>query len=120
MKVLIATAILLSSCAAVSASASAQTISAKEAAAHIGQKQTVCGDIAGEHTASGSHSTPTFINLDQAYPHQIFTILIWGEDKQSVGQFPASGRVCATGTITEYRGSPEIVIHESHSWYVPK
>ena len=116
MKRLIATTVLLSCWAA----GSAQTISAKEAAEHIGQKQTVCGEIAGEHTASGSHGTPTFINLDQAYPHQIFTILIWGEDKQSVGQFPASGHVCATGTITEYHGAPEIVLRDSHSWYVPK
>jgi hypothetical protein len=116
MKRLIATTVLLSSWAA----GLAQTISAKEAAEHVGQKQTVCGEIVGEHTASGSRGTPTFINLDQAYPHQIFTILIWDEDKQRVGQFPASGHVCANGTITEYHGSPEIVLRDSHSWYVPK
>jgi hypothetical protein len=100
--------------------ASGQTLAAVDAAKHFGENKTVCGEIASEHTATTSRGTPTFINLDEPYPHQVFTILIWGDDKQSVGHFPASGRVCATGTITEYRGSPEIVLHDSHGWYVPK
>lgn len=100
--------------------AAAQTIPASDAAAHVGQTQTVCGEIAGEHTATSSRGAPTFINLDKPYPHQVFTLLIWSGDRQSVGQFPTSGRVCATGQITEYRGSPEIVLRDSHSWYVPK
>jgi hypothetical protein len=99
---------------------SAQTLSTTEAAKHVGEHATVCGEIAGEHTASSSRGEPTFVNLDQAYPNQVFTILIWGDDRQSVGQFPTSGRVCATGTITEYHGAPEIVLRDSHSWYVPK
>ena len=98
----------------------AQTISAAEASQHVGQHATVCGEIAGEHTATNSRGTPTFINLDKPYPRQVFTVLIWGDDKAAVGNFPESGKVCATGTITEYRGTPEIVIHDGKSWYVPK
>jgi hypothetical protein len=98
----------------------AQTISAAERAHHIGERRTVCGEIAGEHTATNSHGTPTFINLDKPYPHQVFTVLIWGEDKEQVGQLPTSGKICATGTISQYKGSPEIVLRDSHSWYVPK
>ena len=98
----------------------AQTLTTDEAAQHVGEKKTVCGEIAGEHTATSSRGTPTFINLDKPYPHQIFTILIWGDDKQAVGNFPETGNVCATGTITQYRGSPEIVLHDAHGWYVPK
>jgi hypothetical protein len=102
------------------ASAAAQSISAADASKHIGEHATVCGQIAGEHTASGSRGTPTFINLDKPYPNQVFTILIWGDNKAGVGQFPSSGRVCATGTITEYRGKPEIEVRDPQSWYVPK
>jgi hypothetical protein len=98
----------------------AQTLSARDDTAHIGENKTVCGEIASEYTATSSHGTPTFINVDQPYPHQVFTILIWGDDGQKVGQFPTSGRVCATGMITEYHGSPEIVLRDSHSWNVPK
>lgn len=92
---------------------SAQAISATEAAQHVGQRETVCGEIAGEHTASSSRGTPTFINLDKPYPNQVFTILIWGDNRAGVGQFPHSGRVCVTGTITEYESRPEIVVRDS-------
>jgi hypothetical protein len=96
------------------------TIPATAGAKHIGERMTVCGTIMGEHTAAGSRGTPTFINLDQPYPNQVFTLLIWGDDRGKVGTVPESGRICATGVITEYRGSPEIVLRDEHSWYVPK
>jgi hypothetical protein len=97
-----------------------QTITTSEAAKHIGERATVCGMIAGMHTAERSRGTPTFINLDRAYPHQVFTLLIWGDDRAKVGTVPETGRICATGIIKEYRGSPEIVLRDAHSWYVPK
>jgi hypothetical protein len=98
----------------------AQTISSSEASQHIGQHETVCGEVAGEHTATSSRGTPTFINLDKPYPNPVFTILIWGDSRGDVGHFPDSGKVCVTGTITEYRSRPEIVLRDSKSWYVPK
>lgn len=36
----------------------AQTISTTEASPHVGQHATVCGEIAGEHTATSSRGTP--------------------------------------------------------------
>lgn len=98
----------------------AETITTSEAAKHIGGRETVCGEIAGEHTAANSRGTPTFINLDKAYPNQVFTLLIWGDDQAKVGAVPKSGKICATGVITEYHGTPEIVLRDAHSWYVPK
>ena len=66
------------------------------------------------YTATSSRGEPTFINLDAAYPNQIFTILVWGDDRQKVGELPREGsRVCATGVIQEYRGVPEIVVRSS-------
>lgn len=65
----------------------------------------------GKGTATASRGEPTFINLDTAYPKQVFTILIWGDDRRSVGPLPADGsHECAMGTIQDYRGVPEIVI----------
>ena len=91
-----------------------QTISAADAKSHVGEKATVCGKIAGERTATSSKDQPTFINLDAAYPNQIFTILIWGEDRQNVGTLPAEGsHICATGVIQEYRGVAEIIVNSS-------
>ena len=92
----------------------AQTISAAQAKAHKGENATVCGKVASERTATSSRGEPTFINLDAAYPNQVFTILVWGDDRQKVGALPSDGsRVCATGLITDYRGVPEIVVRSS-------
>ena len=92
----------------------AATITAVDAKNHIGEQATVCGKVAGSKTASSSKGEPTFINLDAAYPNQIFTILVWGDDRKSVGELPQVGsRVCATGLIKNYRGVPEIVIQSS-------
>src|SRR4051812_5743318 len=46
----------------------AQTITAAEASEHVGERTTVCGRIASEHTATSSRGTPTFINLDKPNP----------------------------------------------------
>lgn len=89
----------------------AQTLTAIQAKAHEGEKATVCGKVASERTTTSSRGEPTFINLDAAYPNQVFTILVWGDDRKSVGELPQPGsHVCATGLITDYHGVPEIVV----------
>jgi hypothetical protein len=92
----------------------AQSITAADAKNHIGEQTTVCGKVASARTATSSRGEPTFINLDSAYPNQVFTILVWGDDRKAVGELPHEGsRVCATGLIKDYRGVPEIVAKSS-------
>ena len=98
----------------------AQTITAAEASRHVGERTTVCGRIASEHTATSSRGTPTFINLDKPYPDRVFTVLVLGNDRASVGAIPSSGMLCATGVIISSRGRPEIVVKDTKSWYVTK
>jgi hypothetical protein len=60
------------------------------------------------HYAAQSKSQPTFLNLDEPYPRQIFTIVIWGSDRAKFGQPEMKYQdksVCVTGRIKEYRGS---------------
>ena len=91
--------------------AAAQTITATDAKNHVGEKATVCGKVADERTATSSRGEPTFINLDSRYPNQVFTILIWGEDRKTIGELPRVGsHACASGVIKEYRGTPEIIV----------
>ncbi len=97
----------------------APNLSTSEAANHIGERATVCGVIASEHTATTSRGTATFIDLDKPYPNPVFTVLVWGSDRANVGNLPRTGRICATGTITEYRGIPEIIVHTGQDWYLP-
>ncbi|MGB8478013.1 MAG: hypothetical protein WCE63_04125 [Acidobacteriaceae bacterium] len=89
----------------------AETITATDAKNHVGEQETVCGKVAGEKTAASSRGEPTFINLDSAYPNQVFTILVWGDDRKNVGEMPRLGsHVCASGVIRNYKGVPEIVV----------
>jgi DNA/RNA endonuclease YhcR with UshA esterase domain len=94
----------------------AQTIPASEASKHIGEQATVCGQIVSKHTAESVSGKPTFVDLDHAFPHQSFTLVIWENDKSKVGELPSTGTVCVTGKITEYKGTPQIVLHDSKDW----
>jgi hypothetical protein len=86
-----------------------------EAKDHIGDRATVCGKVASTHYAKSSKGEPTFLNLDEPYPKEIFTILIWGSDREKFGA-PENDykglQVCVTGKITSYRSRPEIVASE--------
>jgi hypothetical protein len=95
--------------------AQTKKITAAEAKDHIGDRATVCGKVASTHYAKSSKGEPTFLNLDEPYPKEIFTVLIWGSDRGRFGT-PESEykglRVCVTGKVTSYRGVPEIVASE--------
>lgn len=97
------------------ASAQKTHLTARDAKTHVGETQTVCGKVVSTRFASGSKGQPTFLNLDEPYPNEIFTILIWGDDRARFGAPETVYRdanVCVTGKITTYRGTPEIVATE--------
>jgi hypothetical protein len=54
----------------------------------------------------------SFRTLD--YPNHIFTALIWGEDRDKFSPPPENAysgkKICVTGTISSYRGQPQIVV----------
>jgi hypothetical protein len=117
-KIIAALAIMLVSTAAVSAN-----LTTSEAAKHVGENATVCGVVASVSTATRSNGSPTFVNLDKAYPNQVFTVLIWGSDLSKFSPAPStwSGKQgCATGTISLYRNVPEIVAHDAGQVSFPK
>ncbi len=103
--------LLLTACVAVEQ----QPITASEAQNHVGRTATVCGQVASTHFAASTRGRPTFINLDKPYPNQIFTGVIWGSDRSKFGnpeQSYKDKRICVSGRITIYRGTPETVISE--------
>jgi len=90
------------------------TISASQAKNHVGETQTVCGVVASTRYASTSRGEPTFLNLDQPYPNQVFTIVIWGSARSA---FPAppeeayrNRHVCVSSLIDVYHGVPQVVV----------
>lgn len=92
--------------------AATPSLTAAEAAKHIGEHAKVCGDVASNHFAANTRGEPTFINLDKRYPNTIFTIVIWGKYRSLFATPPdrISGRVCVTGRITAFHGKPEIEV----------
>ena len=103
--------------------AQTKKLTAAEAKDHMGDRATVCGKVVSTHYAKSSKGEPTFLNLDEPYPKEIFTILIWGSDRGKFGT-PESEyrglRVCITGKITTYRGVPEIVAVEREQIEIQK
>jgi micrococcal nuclease len=109
-------ALLLMLCFTPCRIAQAQTehhLTAAEAKNHVGETATVCGRVASAHFAEKTKGLPTFLNLDRAYPNQIFTVVIWGADRLKFGNPESTYRnknVCVSGKITSHRDVPEIVI----------
>ena len=93
----------------------ADSISAAAAKNHIGENATVCGQVVSTHYSDTSRGKPTFLNLDEPYPKEIFTIVIWGNDRPKFGK-PESAyqwkALCVSGMIESYRGIPQIVARE--------
>jgi DNA/RNA endonuclease YhcR with UshA esterase domain len=91
------------------------SITPAQAAEHLGEDATVCGIVASATYAQRSRRTPTFLNLDRPYPHHIFTIVIWGDNRAKFSTPPESlrgARICVSGAILFYRGKPEIIVSE--------
>ena len=89
-----------------------QKLQPSEAKAHVGETATVCGVVASTRYAASTKGQPTFLNLDKPYPKHVFTVLIWGESRSNFGTPETEyrdKRICVTGEITVYHGTPEIV-----------
>jgi hypothetical protein len=87
-------------------------LTASEAKEHFGETATVCGDVVSTRYASSSKGQPTFLNLDKPYPNQIFTVVIWGNNRskfKTPEEDYKDKKVCVTGKITAYDGLPEII-----------
>ena len=96
---------------AFSTTAQTNKITAAEAKDHVGETRTVCGKVASTHFAAKSKGEPTFLNLDEPYPKEVFTILIWGSDRAKFGAPETkygNVRVCVTGKITSFRARPRL------------
>ena len=107
---------------ATSALLAQKTLTATEAKAHIGEQATVCGKVVSTRWAESSRGSPTFLNFDQPYPNQIFTLVIWGNDRSKFDNPETTyrgKRVCVTGKISAFKGVPEVVANDPAQIKVP-
>jgi hypothetical protein len=71
--------------------AAQKKLTASEAKDHVGETATVCGTVVSARYAASTKSQPTFLNLDKPYPNQVFTVLIWGQNRSKFGTPPPDG-----------------------------
>jgi hypothetical protein len=87
-----------------------------EAKNHVGERSTVCGIVVDAHFVSSGKGQPTFLHFGEAYPNQIFTVVIWGRDRAKFGRPEMKyleKDICVTGKITSYLRVPEIEASEA-------
>lgn len=90
------------------------TYGPEEAAEHRGEVARVCGVVESASYARQVGGRPTFLNLGRPYPDQLFTVVIWGEDRARFGGAPErrfrGRRICAAGRIRLHEGTPQIEV----------
>ena len=97
---------------------------ADQAAGHVGEVRTVCGQVVRAIYVPSANRQPTFLNLDKPYPSHIFTVVIFGKDRGSFPEPPErlyrDKRVCAKGKITLYERKPEIIAERPSQIHIVK
>ncbi|MBD3366830.1 MAG: hypothetical protein GF405_01495 [Candidatus Eisenbacteria bacterium] len=91
-------------------------VPAAEAGAYVGRTATVCGRVMSASHIGSVRGGPTFLNLGKAYPDQVFTVVIWNQNRGKFERPPErmfDGReICVTGKIQTYKGTPQIEVTE--------
>jgi hypothetical protein len=93
----------------------AAPLTPEEAANHIGETATVCGVIASTTYAKQAPMAPTFLDIGKPYPNQLFSAIIFGNDRPKFGVPENSMRdrsVCITGEIFLYQGAPKMILRD--------
>jgi len=93
---------------------SSDPIQATEVSKHIGKKVTVTGTVFGGRYFAESASKLTLLNIGAAHPNASFTIVIPPEIREKFPLKPETELIdkliFVTGTLTDYKGKPQIVI----------
>lgn len=82
---------------------------------HIGDSVKYCGKVVTARLMDRMMNAPSFLNIDAAYPNQVFTVVIWKDDRVNFEnkpeQFYLDKKVCIYGKVEKYREQLQIVIH---------
>ncbi len=96
-------------------SVSAQSkINLEEVAQHMGDSVRVCGKVFGTRFLENSNGRPTLINMGGAYPNELLTVVIYGDDREKFAGKPEeicnNKNICVTGRIVTFKGKAQIII----------
>jgi hypothetical protein len=84
------------------------------AASLEGTVATLTGRVASSKFAVSSNGSPTFLDVGNAYPStNRLSLVIWIENRSAFGRPESKYRgrtVCVRGLVSDYNGSPEIIL----------
>ena len=86
----------------------------KEAWDHVGEEAKVCGKVVSVYFSKRSKGRPTFINLDKPYPNQLFTVVVWEEDRAKFQELKKlkNSHICVEGEIESYGEKPQMTLRD--------
>lgn len=90
------------------------SISADQARDHVGKAAEVCGEVASASYLQAETGRPTFLNFGSPYPSQVFTAVIFGDNRNLFRGPPEEiylqRSICVIGNIRLHNGVPQIVV----------
>jgi len=89
------------------------TLQAKD---YIGKETCVCGKVVSTKFSENGKTNPTYINLDKKYPEQVFTVMVFGQDRNNFSYKPEDSllgkTICVKGKVGEFKGTPQIIANK--------
>lgn len=81
---------------------------------HIGDSVKYCGKVVTARLMDRMNNAPAFLNIDGAYPNQVFTVVIWKPEREKFTEKPETfylnKNVCIYGKIELFREQMQIVV----------
>lgn len=81
---------------------------------HIGDSVKYCGKVVTARLMDRMNNAPAFLNIDGAYPNQVFTVVIWKQDrekfKESPEKFYLNKDVCIYGKVETFKEQVQIIL----------
>jgi hypothetical protein len=83
---------------------------------HVGDSVKYCGKVASARLMDRTLNAPTFLNIDNPYPNQTFTVVIWKWDRANFQEKPEKfyldKNVCIYGKLELFKETQlQITIH---------
>jgi DNA/RNA endonuclease YhcR with UshA esterase domain len=86
----------------------------EEVAKHVGETVTVHGKVFDGKYLDWSASKPTLLNIGAAFPNHLLTVAIADSNRSKFSykpeEFFVNKTVWVTGTVTDYKNKPQIMV----------
>lgn len=90
---------------------------------HIGDSVKYCGKVVTARLMDRMNNAPAFLNIDGAYPNQVFTVVIWKQAREKFAEKPETfyldKNVCIYGKVELFKEQMQIVVRSESQIVVP-